>query len=79
MLEEFGPIVSTSANVHSHPNPVTVEEAIADLGQSVATYVDGGPCKVGTPSTIVQIIDGTVEVIRYGAIPKEKIEDVLVR
>lgn len=79
MLEDFGPIVSTSANVHSHPNPVTVEEAMADLGQSVATYVDGGPCKVGTPSTIVQIIDGTVEVIRYGAIPKEKIEDVLVR
>jgi L-threonylcarbamoyladenylate synthase len=79
LLEDFGPIVSTSANVHSHPNPVTVEEAIADLGHSVATYVDGGPCKVGTPSTIVQIVDGTVEVIRYGAIPKEKIEDVLVR
>jgi len=78
LLDEFGPIISTSANVHSHPNPTTVETAIADLGNSVATYVDGGPCKVGTPSTIVQIIDGTVEVIRYGAIPKEKIEDVLV-
>ncbi|OPX57326.1 MAG: Threonylcarbamoyl-AMP synthase [Methanomassiliicoccales archaeon PtaB.Bin134] len=79
MLEEFGPIISTSANVHSHPNPTTVENAIADLGTSVATYVDGGPCKVGTPSTIVQIIDGVVEVIRYGAISKEKIEDVLAR
>ena len=78
LLEEFGPIISTSANVHSHPNPTTVETAIADLGSSVATYVDGGPCRVGTPSTIVQIIDGTVEVIRNGAIPKEKIEDVLV-
>jgi L-threonylcarbamoyladenylate synthase len=79
MLEEFGPIISTSANVHSHPNPTIIETAIADLGNSVATYVDCGPCKVGQPSTIVQIIDGTVEVIRYGAIPKEKIEDVLVR
>lgn len=79
MLEEFGPIISTSANVHSHPNPTTVENAIADLGTSVATYVDGGPCKLGTPSTIVQIIDGVVEVIRYGAISKEKIEDVLAR
>ena len=77
LLEEFGPIISTSANIHSHPNPVRVEEAIADLGNSVATYVDGGPCKVGVPSTIVQITDGTVEVVRYGAIPKEKIENVL--
>jgi len=79
ILEEFGPIISTSANVHSHPNPVEVEAAIADMGKSVATYVDGGPCKVGTPSTIVQIVDGVVEVIRHGAIPKKKIEDVLVR
>jgi L-threonylcarbamoyladenylate synthase len=78
MLEEFGPIISTSANVHSHPNPTNVETAIADLGGSVATYVDCGPCKIGKPSTIVQIMDGTVEVIRYGAIPKEKIENVLV-
>jgi len=79
MLEEFGPIISTSANVHSHPNPTEINTAIADLGNSVATYVDCGPCRVGTPSTIVQIIDGTVEVVRYGAIPKEKIEDVLAR
>lgn len=78
MLEEFGPIISTSANVHSHPNPTNVEMAMADLGGSVATYVDCGPCKIGKPSTIVQIMDGTVEVIRYGAIPKEKIENVLV-
>lgn len=79
ILEEFGPIISTSANIHSHPNPVNVETAIADLGNSVATYVDGGPCKVGVPSTIVQIIDGAVELIRHGAITKEQVEDVLVR
>jgi L-threonylcarbamoyladenylate synthase len=78
MLEEFGPIISTSANVHSHPNPTNVEIAMADLGGSVATYVDCGPCKIGKPSTIVQIMDGTVEIIRYGAIPKEKIENVLI-
>ncbi|MBN1110073.1 MAG: threonylcarbamoyl-AMP synthase [Methanomassiliicoccales archaeon] len=78
MLEEFGPIISTSANRHSHPQPTDVETAIADLGNSVATYVDCGPCRLGTPSTIVQVIDGTVEIIRHGAIPKEKIENVLV-
>ena len=79
LIDEFGPIISTSANIHSHPNPTDVEAAIADLGESVATYVDCGPCKIGKASTIVQIIDGTVEIIRYGAISKEKIEDVLVR
>ncbi len=77
IIEEFGPIVSTSANLHSHPNPITCQQSIKDLGASVSDYVDSGPCKVGKPSTIVQLNEGEAAVIRPGAIPKGQIEAAL--
>jgi L-threonylcarbamoyladenylate synthase len=77
LINEFGPIVSTSANLHSRPNPVTCQNAIDDLGESVSIYVDCGHTSIGRPSTIVQLMEGDVEVIRPGAIPIEKVEAVL--
>lgn len=77
LIEEFGPIVSTSANLHSHPNPYDVQLAVKDLGESVSIYVDCGPTKYGKPSTIVQLMEGEVEVIRPGAIPISEVEAVL--
>lgn len=77
MIDEFGPIISTSANLHSHPNPYDCQLAIKDLGNNVSLFLDCGPTKFGKPSTIVQLMAGEVEVIRPGAIPIEKIEAVL--
>jgi len=77
LIDEFGPIISTSANLHSHPNPYDINLAVKDLGDSVSLYLDCGPTKYGKPSTIVQLIEGEVEIIRPGAIPIEKIEAVL--
>jgi len=77
IIEEFGPITSTSANLHSHPNPYDAQIAMKDLGESVNIYIDCGPTKYGKPSTIVQLMEGDVEVIRPGAIPIEKVEAVL--
>jgi L-threonylcarbamoyladenylate synthase len=77
IIEEFGPIISTSANLHSHPNPYDAQIAVKDLGETVGTYIDCGPTKYGKPSTIVQLLEGEVEVIRPGAIPIEKVEAVL--
>lgn len=75
--EVGGPIVATSANLHSHPDAVTVDAAIADFGESVGAYLDSGACTLGKPSTIVWIMDDEVEIIRQGAITKKQIEDVL--
>ena len=71
------PIVATSANVHSHPDAVTVDEAVRDFGEKVPTYLDAGKCTIGKPSTIVWIMGDDVEIIRQGAITKKQIEDVL--
>ena len=78
LIKEFdGPIVATSANLHSHPDSVNIDTAVEDFGESVKTYLDNGPCTLGKPSTIVWIMDDKVEVIRQGEITQKQIEDVL--
>ena len=78
LIEEFGgPIVATSANLHSHPDSINIDTAIDDFGESVKTYLDNGPCTLGKPSTIVWIMDDKIEVIRQGEITQKQIEDVL--
>ena len=71
------PIIATSANLHSHPDAVKVEDAVKDFGDTVPYYLDAGACTLGKPSTIVWIMDDEVEIIRQGAITKEQIEGVL--
>ena len=78
LIEEFGgPIVATSANLHSHPDSINIDTAINDFGDSVKTYLDNGPCTLGKPSTIVWIMDDKFEIIREGEITAKQIEDVL--
>lgn len=77
LIRRTGPIVATSANLHSNPDSVDVQSALSDLGSSVDTYVDAGPCTLGRPSTIVWLDDKVVELVRQGAIPFEKIKEVL--
>ena len=77
LIRRTGPIVATSANLHSHKDATTAEEAIADFGDSVATYLDEGHTPTGRPSTIVWISGDEMEIIRQGDITKEQIEAVL--
>ena len=77
LIRRTGPIVATSANLHSHPDAVDVDAAIADFGGSVHTSVDAGPCTLGQPSTIVWLMDNEVDIVRPGAIPVDKIKEVL--
>jgi L-threonylcarbamoyladenylate synthase len=77
LIEEFGPIVTTSANIHSHKNPITCQDALNDLGPTVSIYLDGGASKFGRASTIVQLREDDVELIRPGAISAETIKAAL--
>ena len=77
ILRKTGPVVATSANLHSKPDAVRMEEAKEQLGDTVSAYIDAGPCTTGKPSTIVWIMDGEIEIIRQGAITKKQIQEVL--
>jgi L-threonylcarbamoyladenylate synthase len=77
IIKRTGPIVATSANLHSSPDATTVAEAIEDFGDSISTYIDAGRSPTGKPSTIVWLVDGEIEIVRQGAITIDQIEEVL--
>ena len=77
IIKSTGPIVATSANIHSKPDAVLMEEAKDDFGDAVSAYIDCGPCTLGKPSTIVWLMDGEIEIVRQGAITKKQIEALI--
>jgi tRNA threonylcarbamoyl adenosine modification protein (Sua5/YciO/YrdC/YwlC family) len=84
LLEETGPLAVSSANLTGRPAAVEVAEAQAMLEESVAVYLDGGPADTGVASTIVDATglvgggdEGRVRILREGAIPIERLRDVL--
>ena len=78
LLEAFGGgIAAPSANRFGHVSPTTADDVRADLGADVDLVLDGGPCRVGVESTIVDCTHDVVAVLRPGGVPFEVLEDVL--
>jgi len=78
-LIEFvgGPITATSANLSGKPAPLTVKEALEQLGKNVDVALDVGKCELGVPSTVVDITSKRPKVLRRGPISEEEIRKVL--
>lgn len=69
VLEQTGPLVTSSANHPGQPGSVTVDEAYDYFEDRVDFYVDGGDLSGRSPSTLIKITDsGEIEVIRKGAV-----------
>ncbi len=77
LIKHVGPITSTSANQHSQPDPTSIEMAKKDLGTTVDIYIDCGKTRYSAPSTIVDVSEGDVEIVRAGVISKEEIANAL--
>ncbi len=77
LIDRFGPITATSANLHSHPDPVEASLPQKDLKGHIQICIDCGKTKYNAPSTIVDVSDGMVELIRKGVISQEQIQDAL--
>jgi L-threonylcarbamoyladenylate synthase len=80
ILRKTGPMAVSSANLSGQPAAVTCDEAIDQLGDSVAVYLDGGELSSGggLPSTIVDFSrSSTGEVLRVGALPVEVLQETL--
>jgi L-threonylcarbamoyladenylate synthase len=72
-----GPITSTSANLSGKPAPLTVREALEQLGGKVDVALDAGKCKLGVPSTVVDATTRKLKILRKGPISEEKIKKLL--
>ncbi|MDK8510696.1 L-threonylcarbamoyladenylate synthase [Corynebacterium bovis] len=77
LLRETGPMAVSSANVSGHPPATTAQEAVDQLGEDVAVYLDGGDGTVGTASTIIDVSRDRPRVLREGAVPAGRVAEVL--
>ena len=68
LLEQTGPLLTSSANQPGQPTAVTVDQARGCFNDQVDFYIDGGDLSDHQPSTIIRIIDDAVEVVREGAV-----------
>ena len=69
LLSRTGPLLTSSANDPGAPTAQNIDEARQYFGDKVDFYVDGGDLSGRAPSTVLRIIDDTVEVLRQGAVP----------
>ncbi len=67
------PIAASSANRSGAADARTAAEVVAALSGVVDFIVDGGPCREGRPSTVVEVTDDRVQILREGAIAKTAI------
>jgi len=77
VLREVGPMAVTTANKIGRPAPTTAEEAREQLEYAVRVYLEAGPAADPAPSTIVDVTGDVPRVLRAGAIPLEKLRDVV--
>jgi L-threonylcarbamoyladenylate synthase len=72
-------IVGTSANLSGKPSALTAEEVCSQFGDKVDLVIDGGQCRGGIESTIIDVTGEVPVVLREGAIPREELEQVCQR
>ena len=68
LLEQTGPLLTTSANRPQEPTATTIDAAMEIFGEEVDFYVDGGERRDHKPSTVIRIVDDAIEVLREGAV-----------
>jgi L-threonylcarbamoyladenylate synthase len=68
LLEETGPLLTTSANQPGEQPATTIETAKEIFGKAVDAYVGDGDLSNRKASTIIRIVDDAVEIIRPGAV-----------
>ena len=62
------PIAAPSANISGKPSTTTAQHVLHDHDGKIAAVVDGGPCRVGVESTILDLSDETPRLLRPGGI-----------
>ncbi len=77
LLELTGPLVAPSANISGRPSPTTARHVIDDLDGRIDAVLDGGPCRVGIESTVLDLSGDRPVVLRPGVIGIGEIMAVL--
>lgn len=71
------PIAAPSANLSGKPSTTTAQHVLDDHNGNIPLIVDGGPCRVGVESTIVDLTETPPRLLRPGGITPEQLTAVL--
>lgn len=76
LIDKTGPLAAPSANISGRPSPTKRSHVEDDLGSDFPV-LDGGVCRLGVESTVIQLSRNSFSVLRPGALSVEKIAKVL--
>ena len=71
------PIAAPSANISGKPSTTTADHVFHDHNGKIPLILDGGPCRVGVESTIVDLTGQRPRLLRPGGIGPEELIGVL--
>ena len=71
------PLAAPSANISGKPSTTTAKHVKFDHDGKIDAVVDGGPCRVGVESTIVDLTEERPRLLRPGGITPEQLIEVL--
>ena len=67
------PVAAPSANTSGKPSPTKASHVYSDLAESVEFIVDGGACRVGLESTVVDLTVTPPTILRPGGVTHEEL------
>ena len=71
------PVAAPSANRSGRPSPTTAEHVREDLEGRIPLILDGGPCRLGLESTVLDLTVDPARILRPGSITGESLEETL--
>ena len=76
IIRRFGPITSTSANLHDNESPKTIDEVKEQIKEGISLFIDSGECEHSKPSTVIDLTGDNIKVLRVGVISKDRVEEI---
>ncbi len=71
------PLAAPSANLSGRLSPTTAAHVLEDLDGRIPLILDGGPCRVGIESTVLDLAHGPPKVLRPGGVTRKMLAEVL--
>lgn len=74
LLATKRPLAAPSANRSGYMSPTTAAHVQASLDAPPALILDGGPCRVGVESTVLDLTHHVPKILRQGSVTREQLE-----
>ncbi len=77
LIRRSKPLAGPSANRSKRPSPTTAQHVLEDMDGRIDAVLDGGTCRVGIESTIIDLSGDVPMILRPGMIIRSQFEEVL--